>query len=138
MIGRSVLLAAVLVCGVLVADVDASPQGKVTICHATGSSSNPFVTIEISRNGWNGGGRNDHTLHAGDYEGACTVAPDPTPTPTPDPTPTPTPDPTPTPEPTPTPAVDYPGPFTPEPEPVFWLAGWTARAKEAPTINFTG
>jgi hypothetical protein len=122
MIGRSVLLAAVLACGALVADVDASPQEKVTICHATSSASNPFVTITISRNGWDGEGRNDHTLHAGDYEGACDV--DPTPAPTP--------------EPTPTPAVDYPGPVTPEPEPVFWLAGWTARAKEAPTINFTG
>ena len=132
MIGRSVMLAAVLVCGALVADVDASPQEKVTICHATSSASNPFVTITISRNGWDGEGRNDHTLHAGDYEGACDV--DPTPAPTPEPTPTPAP----TPEPTPTPAVDYPGPFTPEPDPVFWLAGWTARAKEAPTINFTG
>ena len=160
MIGRSVILAAVLVGGALVADVDASPQEKVTICHATSSSTNPFVTITISRNGWDGEGRNDHTLHVGDYEGACTVTPtptpDPTPTPTPDPTPTPTPDPaptptpdpaptptpdptpTPTPDPTPTPPVDYPGPLTPDPEPVFWLAGWTARAKEAPTINFTG
>jgi len=65
-------------------------------------------------------------LHAGDYEGACTVTPEPTPTPEPSP------------DPSPTPTVDYPGPFTPEPDPVFWLAGWTARAKEAPTINFTG
>ena len=69
MIGRSVLLAAVLACGALVADVDASPQEKVTICHATSSASNPFVTITISRNGWDGEGRNDHTLHAGDSEG---------------------------------------------------------------------
>ena len=137
MIGRSVLLATVLACGVLVADVDAAPQGKVTICHATGSASNPFVTITISRNGWDGEGRNDHTLHEGDYEGACT-----TPTPTPDPTPVP-PVPTPVPpEPTPVPPVTTPVPPVPTPDPtpdpVFWLAGWTAQAKGSPTINFTG
>jgi len=89
----------------------AMPQDKVTICHATSSASNPFVTIEISRNGWDGEGRNDHTLHAGDYEGPCDVDPTPDPTPNPTPEPTPTPGPTPTPDPTPT-----PGP-TPEPTP---------------------
>lgn len=39
------------------------PQGadKVTICHATGSESNPYVEITISQNGLNG-----HQHHAGD------------------------------------------------------------------------
>ena len=34
---------------------------KVTICHATGSSSNPYVTITVSSNGLDG-----HNRHAGD------------------------------------------------------------------------
>lgn len=34
---------------------------KVTICHATGSSSNPYVTITVSSNGLNG-----HNRHSGD------------------------------------------------------------------------
>ncbi|HEY8638019.1 MAG TPA: hypothetical protein VIL64_02165, partial [Solirubrobacteraceae bacterium] len=31
--------------------------GKITICHATGSSTNPYVEITISRNGLNGHGK---------------------------------------------------------------------------------
>lgn len=34
------------------------PDGKITICHATSSETNPFVRITISRNGLNGHG--DH------------------------------------------------------------------------------
>jgi hypothetical protein len=36
---------------------------KVTICHATGSESNPYVQITVSENSLNGNG---HALHAGD------------------------------------------------------------------------
>jgi hypothetical protein len=36
-------------------------EGKVTICHATGSSKNPYVEITVDRNGLNG-----HDKHSGD------------------------------------------------------------------------
>lgn len=39
---------------------------KITICHATGSEKNPYVEITISEEAANGGGKNDHTSHAGD------------------------------------------------------------------------
>jgi hypothetical protein len=46
--------------------------GKITICHATGSSTNPYVVITIDRNGLNG-----HGDHAGDIipapAGGCPV-----------------------------------------------------------------
>lgn len=35
---------------------------KVTICHATGSASNPFVTITISKNGLNGHGDHERDI----------------------------------------------------------------------------
>ena len=138
-LSRLAMLVTLLFTVALVADAEARPDDKVTICHATSSTTNPFVTITISRSGWDGEGRNDHTLHAGDYEGECVSVPTPTPVP-PVPTPVPPVPPTPTPVPpvsTPVPPVpDYPGPFvTPTPEPVFWLAGWSASR---PTINFTG
>lgn len=39
---------------------------KVTICHATSSAKNPYVTITVSVASVGGGGRGDHLLHAGD------------------------------------------------------------------------
>jgi hypothetical protein len=41
---------------------------KVWICHATSSETNPYNLIHVSANAWDGEGRNDHTLHVGDYE----------------------------------------------------------------------
>ena len=38
---------------------------KITICHATGSKSNPFVEININKNGWLNG-------HKGHQDGMCT------------------------------------------------------------------
>jgi hypothetical protein len=46
---------------------------KVTICHATGSATNPFVAIRIARSGWEHGHRkhgDDHVLAAGETCGA--------------------------------------------------------------------
>jgi hypothetical protein len=40
----------------------ANGQDKVTICHRTGSESNPFVVITIARAGW----ENGHSKHEGD------------------------------------------------------------------------
>jgi hypothetical protein len=52
--------------------VAAAHHGKVTICHATGSATNPFVTITISINGLHG-----HGKHADDVipapAGGCGV-----------------------------------------------------------------
>jgi hypothetical protein len=57
------------------------PSGdKITICHATGSSTNPFVTITIDVEGLNG-----HGDHEGDIipmpPGGCPIGPDVLPTP---------------------------------------------------------
>ena len=84
-----------------VATADATPADKVTICHATSSESNPYVTITVNASAYDGEGNNDHTSHAGDYAGECVVwvDPNPTPNPTPQPQPQPQPDPQPTPEP---------------------------------------
>ena len=43
------------------ATVSANQDGKITICHATGSSKNPYVMITVSVNGLNG-----HGKHTGD------------------------------------------------------------------------
>ena len=43
-------------------------SAKVWLCHATASATNPYNLIHVSSNAWDGRGRNDHTLHVGDYE----------------------------------------------------------------------
>jgi hypothetical protein len=56
----------------------AKPDQKVTICHATGSASNPWVEIRVSANA------NGHARHEADFvlvSGTCDVdqdLPDPT------------------------------------------------------------
>jgi hypothetical protein len=51
------------------ASVDAARRApKVWICHATASATNPYNLIHVSSNAWDGQGRNDHTMHVGDYE----------------------------------------------------------------------
>ena len=53
-------------------EVEGSETGKVTICHATGSMTNPFVVITVSENGLNGHG--DHEGDIVNPAGEC-VAP---------------------------------------------------------------
>lgn len=90
-----------------------SNNNKMTICHGTGSASNPFVRIVVSSNADGGHFNANGTPRAGHEsdillsgEADCpTVAgavatPTPTPTPTPSHTPTVTPSPTPTETPT--------------------------------------
>lgn len=51
-----------------------SPHPKVTVCHATGSATNPYVELKVNQNGANGNRLNDHTSHADDIiapTGAC-------------------------------------------------------------------
>ena len=153
------VLASGLVSFVPTNEAEASqPEDKIAICHATSSSSNPYVSIEVNASAFDGRGNNDHSAHAGDYLGPCAVTPEPTPeptsTPTPeqdrDPNPTPTPEPTPAPEPSPTPSptatatptpsptpAPYPGPFTDTP-----FSGEAAIAAStypsAPVPVFTG
>lgn len=38
-------------------------EDKVTVCHATGSKTNPYVVITIDRSGW----ENGHKKHDGDF-----------------------------------------------------------------------
>lgn len=45
---------------------------KVTICHATGSESNPFVEVTVSQASIDSG-HNPHAVHVGDYIGKCEV-----------------------------------------------------------------
>src|SRR5688572_15261283 len=46
------LLAGLVVRGSGPDGVQAAPEGKVTVCHSTGSSSNPWVQISINGNAW--------------------------------------------------------------------------------------
>lgn len=71
---------------------------KVTICHATGSETNPWVEITIAKEAWESG-HSPHAVHVRDYLGPCLIA---TPTVTPTATVTPTSAPTSTPTATPT------------------------------------
>jgi hypothetical protein len=69
------------------ADPPRTARGKVALCHATGSATNPFVLIVVSVNATTGNG---HGRHAEDLipadEGRCgRVGPAPDPEPDPDP-----------------------------------------------------
>lgn len=55
------LFSVILVSGIVFAG------DKVTVCHATGSNTNPYVELNISVNGWNHG----HSHHNGDFLGSC-------------------------------------------------------------------
>ena len=51
--------------GAIASPASATAPAKVTICHATSSTSNPYVEITVNQSSLDGGGANDHTLHAG-------------------------------------------------------------------------
>lgn len=127
------------------ANVNSTPKTTVTICHATGSNTNPYTRITVDDDAVNGSGNNDHNRNDHqdgediippgfwDFNGRnwntqgqaiwnndCNV-PSPTPTPTKTPTPTatlaPTATPTKTPSPTPTAAPSPTVTPTPTEEP---------------------
>jgi hypothetical protein len=63
-------------------DVNDVTDGKITICHATGSMTNPFVVITISVNGLNGHGKHEGDIipaPAGGCSGLQAVLPGVTP-----------------------------------------------------------
>ena len=139
--------------------------GKVRICHATASQTNPYVNIEVDSSSIeNPNGNkylNGHGDHINDiipeftfgetqflgrnwddtgqaiWKNDCKVVlPTPSPTPT-EPTPTPTPtEPTPTPtEPTPTPTEPTPTPTEPTPTPTDVPAGGGGMAVSVPNLK---
>lgn len=117
-----VLIGLVIIFGKIfsIQKADALAPAQVTICHATGSANNPYVTIHTSVNGTNGHFLNNGTPksgHEGDLLLQGTVScPSPSPTPTASPTasPTSTPKPSRTPRPshTPRPCFEH-HPFNP-------------------------
>lgn len=76
---RAILLAAGLTAAI-VATLAAAPaamsapgDGKVTICHRTHATTNPYRMITVSLNAADGQGRNDHTSHDEAYDDGSTV-----------------------------------------------------------------
>ncbi len=92
--GLIIFLLVVSVASVVQAKQSSSGFQPVTLCHHTGSATNPYVTITVD----NQGQLNGHIHHSGDIipapAGGCPGKTQPTPTPTPTCTPTPTPTPT--------------------------------------------
>lgn len=118
---------------------------KIKVCHATGSSSNPYVLIEVSYNGVKHG----HEDHKDDiipapYKGcpkpesspspkpSYSPKPSPSPSPSVSPSPSPTPSPTPTPTPTPTPSSSASPKPSPSPSP---STGSVLGVKELPATG---
>jgi hypothetical protein len=72
------IAAAVPIFGV-VGTTSAAPEEKVTICHRTGSESNPWVVITISGNAWSDPGHmphnpfnyDDHVVNPGTPASEC-------------------------------------------------------------------
>jgi hypothetical protein len=71
------------------AGTNCNPKDKITICHATGSATNPYVIITISKNGLNGHGKHERDIIPAGAGGVCPGGSTPTATPTPTPTSTP-------------------------------------------------
>ena len=51
--------------GATLASATAGPPAKVTICHATASTSNPYQELSVNESSLDGGGTNDHAAHTG-------------------------------------------------------------------------
>lgn len=55
----------IAVFGVAASPAGADPAPKVTICHATSATDNPYVQISVSTSSLDGNGKNDHQSHTG-------------------------------------------------------------------------
>lgn len=60
---KRLIALAVFLFTVFLFPVMAGADDKVTVCHATGSATNPWVVITIDRAGW----ENGHSKHEGDF-----------------------------------------------------------------------
>ena len=63
-----IILLALVALGVTTAQA----EGKVTVCHATGSESNPYVEVTVSLASMESG-HSPHAVHADDKMGECMV-----------------------------------------------------------------
>lgn len=102
----------ILISGIfLVFSTKVQADHKVTICHATGSASNPYTRIVVDEHAIGGHFYNNGTPKSGHEDDLLLQGevncpnPSPSPSPTPTPVASPTPTPTPRPTPSPTPAV---------------------------------
>ncbi|WP_296648696.1 SdrD B-like domain-containing protein [Rhodoluna sp.] len=58
---------------IIVDEADARPATKVTICHRTNATTNPYRRITVSKNAADGQGNNDHTSHNESYNDGTTI-----------------------------------------------------------------
>lgn len=112
----------------------AAPAPKVTICHATGSESNPYVPVTIAAQAWENG-HSPHAVHIGDFLMTTGRPCGLTSTPTPTATPTATLTATPTPAPTVAPTLIPPASVTPIPVSGPLTTPAQADATPTPTID---
>lgn len=66
-LGRTLLAAGLLAVAMAIpagaTPADENGEHKVTICHVTNSTSNPFVVISVDVAAFDGEGNNDHSRH---------------------------------------------------------------------------
>lgn len=85
---RHMVIGGLAICLALASMTVSAEADKVTICHATGSETNPYVEITIARQAWENG-HSPHAVHVRDFlADGLACPPQPALTPTPSTTPT--------------------------------------------------
>ena len=63
---KAIIIGGLAVCLALTSMTAFAEADKVTICHATGSETNPYVEITIARQAWENG-HSPHAVHVRDF-----------------------------------------------------------------------